>query len=302
MIFDDKPVGLTIIGVVSRIKTDVTKARIKKIMQMDEDVGKLASATPVMICERANRGLDLDLTTSAKSLECFLQSLMDQTAETARQRGSRKITAYHLYVPLLPPRASHSIPCYRIGDAWQLLTFPRKQTINASPSFDFLQEVVASVPDPVATAEDGPGPSTASKRERQNPDDEFSPYGGQGPRGRKQSTWDASGGDAPKKRGRRKAGAGPDADFDDVKPVFEADAGPGPSGSKGFSGAGGRDIMGSSDDAAADFPPPQAAPPPAAAAALPDVGTWHRDASGGGGRGEGGRGMFDDYEEDEDDY
>lgn len=27
------------------------QARIKKIMQMDEEVGKLASATPVMICE-----------------------------------------------------------------------------------------------------------------------------------------------------------------------------------------------------------------------------------------------------------
>ena len=26
------------------------QARIKKIMQMDEEVGKLASATPVMIC------------------------------------------------------------------------------------------------------------------------------------------------------------------------------------------------------------------------------------------------------------
>jgi hypothetical protein len=27
------------------------QARIKKIMQMDEEVGKLASATPVMICK-----------------------------------------------------------------------------------------------------------------------------------------------------------------------------------------------------------------------------------------------------------
>jgi hypothetical protein len=29
------------------------QARIKKIMQLDEEVGKLASATPVMICESA---------------------------------------------------------------------------------------------------------------------------------------------------------------------------------------------------------------------------------------------------------
>ena len=35
---------------------------------------------------------------------------------------------------------------------------------------------------------------------------------------------------------------------------------------------------------------------------LPLIGTWKRDPVGGGGRGEGGRGMFDDYEEDDDEY
>lgn len=32
------------------------------------------------------------------------------------------------------------------------------------------------------------------------------------------------------------------------------------------------------------------------------IGSWKQDMTGGGGTGEGGRGMFDDYEEDEDDY
>lgn len=32
-----------------------SQARIKKIMQMDEEVGKLASATPVMICKLPDR-------------------------------------------------------------------------------------------------------------------------------------------------------------------------------------------------------------------------------------------------------
>jgi len=35
---------------------------------------------------------------------------------------------------------------------------------------------------------------------------------------------------------------------------------------------------------------------------MPDIGTWKKDMSGGGGTGEGGRGMFDDYEDDEEDY
>lgn len=35
---------------------------------------------------------------------------------------------------------------------------------------------------------------------------------------------------------------------------------------------------------------------------LPNIDTWKKDASGGGGTGEGGRGMFDDYEDDDEDY
>lgn len=35
---------------------------------------------------------------------------------------------------------------------------------------------------------------------------------------------------------------------------------------------------------------------------LPDIGTWKRDMTGGGGSGEGGRGMYDDYDVDDDDF
>lgn len=69
-------------------------------MQMDEEVGKLASATPVMICAY---GLLL-LLTPAKSLECFLQLLIDETAKETRERGSRKMVPYHLYVCCSQPR------------------------------------------------------------------------------------------------------------------------------------------------------------------------------------------------------
>lgn len=63
-------------------------------MQMDEEVGKLASATPVMICPSPAAPL-----TPAKSLECFLQLLLDETAKETRERGSRKMVPYHLCVP-----------------------------------------------------------------------------------------------------------------------------------------------------------------------------------------------------------
>jgi hypothetical protein len=32
----------------------------------------------------------------AKSLECFMQLLLDETCKETRERGSRKLTAHHL--------------------------------------------------------------------------------------------------------------------------------------------------------------------------------------------------------------
>ncbi|KAK4687957.1 Dr1-associated corepressor, partial [Tremellales sp. Uapishka_1] len=95
-------------------------ARIKKIMQLDEEVGKLASVTPVMI---------------SKSLECFMQLLIDASCKETRERGSRKLTAYHL-----------------------------KAAINANESLDFLRDIVAAVPDPVESK-----PTTTKTRKEKDP-------------------------------------------------------------------------------------------------------------------------------------
>ncbi|KAJ1502995.1 DNA-directed DNA polymerase epsilon, subunit C [Coelomomyces lativittatus] len=57
-------------------------ARIKKIMQLDEDVGKVAQATPVMI---------------AKASELFMYSLLEKSLEQARQLQSQRISPYHMY-------------------------------------------------------------------------------------------------------------------------------------------------------------------------------------------------------------
>ncbi len=56
-------------------------ARIKRMMQSDEDVGKVAKPTPVII---------------AKALELFLHGLVQGAARVAEGRGARTLTAAHL--------------------------------------------------------------------------------------------------------------------------------------------------------------------------------------------------------------
>ncbi|CDU24465.1 related to BUR6-subunit of a heterodimeric NC2 transcription regulator complex with Ncb2p [Sporisorium scitamineum] len=56
-------------------------ARIKKIMQADEDVGKVAQATPVLI---------------SKALELFMASIVQETVKETRSRGAKKMTPYHV--------------------------------------------------------------------------------------------------------------------------------------------------------------------------------------------------------------
>ncbi|KAM0793707.1 hypothetical protein ACM66B_001132 [Microbotryomycetes sp. NB124-2] len=56
-------------------------ARIKKMIQADEDVGKVATGTPIVV---------------SRALEMFLKSLVDEAVKDAQQRGSKKLTAYGL--------------------------------------------------------------------------------------------------------------------------------------------------------------------------------------------------------------
>ncbi|BGP44313.1 hypothetical protein JCM10450v2_000124 [Rhodotorula kratochvilovae] len=56
-------------------------ARIKKMIQADEDVGKVAQATPIVV---------------SKALELFLASLVDACVKDADARGSKKLTPYGL--------------------------------------------------------------------------------------------------------------------------------------------------------------------------------------------------------------
>lgn len=62
-------------------QTKFPVARIKRIMQKDEEVGKVAQATPVVI---------------SKALEMFLAMLVEESNKVTASRGSKKVEAYHL--------------------------------------------------------------------------------------------------------------------------------------------------------------------------------------------------------------
>eukprot|EP00250_Pteridium_aquilinum_P006226 c16188_g1_i2 orf=387-1190(-) len=64
-----------------KLDTRFPAARIKKIMQADEEVGKIAMATPVLI---------------SKALELFLQDLCDRTYEITLRRGAKTMNSHHL--------------------------------------------------------------------------------------------------------------------------------------------------------------------------------------------------------------
>lgn len=64
-----------------KLDTRFPAARIKKIMQADEDVGKIAMAVPVLV---------------SKALELFLQDLCDRTYDITLQRGAKTVSSLHL--------------------------------------------------------------------------------------------------------------------------------------------------------------------------------------------------------------
>ncbi|CAN0843558.1 Dr1-associated corepressor [Linum grandiflorum] len=75
-----------------KLDTRFPAARIKKIMQADEDVGKIALAVPVLV---------------SKALELFLQDLCDRTYEVTLQRGAKTMSSLHL---------KHCVQSYNVFD------------------------------------------------------------------------------------------------------------------------------------------------------------------------------------------
>lgn len=71
----------TILTSFSKIKTHFPAARIKKIMQSDEDIGKVAQATPVVV---------------GRALEIFMANLVEAAIVEAKKAGVRRIAASHI--------------------------------------------------------------------------------------------------------------------------------------------------------------------------------------------------------------
>lgn len=61
----------------SPVKTKFPTARIKRIMQADEEVGKVAQQTPIAV---------------GKALELFMIQLVSKSAEVAREKNSKRVT------------------------------------------------------------------------------------------------------------------------------------------------------------------------------------------------------------------
>lgn len=70
-----------ILDLFEKIKTHFPAARIKKIMQSDEDIGKVAQATPVVV---------------GRALEIFMANLVEASIIEARKHGVRRIGALHI--------------------------------------------------------------------------------------------------------------------------------------------------------------------------------------------------------------
>lgn len=103
------------------IKNHFPVARIKRIMQADDDVGKVAQVTPVVVCEFCSLHFHVSLNAdflAAKALELFMISLVTKAAQEAKSRNSKRVGAIHL-----------------------------KQAITKNQNFDFLNDIVSKVAD-----------------------------------------------------------------------------------------------------------------------------------------------------------
>lgn len=73
---DEKAV-MELQDVFDKIKTHFPPAKVKKIMQTDEDIGKVSQATPVI---------------AGRSLEFFIALLVKRSSDTARRLGCKRIS------------------------------------------------------------------------------------------------------------------------------------------------------------------------------------------------------------------
>ncbi len=68
-------------------------------MQMDNDIGKVALATPILICKNNPKIILKKIINCflAKALEIFMQNLVDKISEKSKSLGANKLELFHLY-------------------------------------------------------------------------------------------------------------------------------------------------------------------------------------------------------------
>lgn len=99
----------------SPVKTKFPTARIKRIMQADEEVGKVAQQTPIAV---------------GKALELFMVALVTKSAEVAKEKSSKRVTAQML-----------------------------KQVVESDEQWDFLRDIVSKVEHEEKAGKAGPSRS-----------------------------------------------------------------------------------------------------------------------------------------------
>ncbi|KAK3995940.1 putative dna polymerase [Cladorrhinum sp. PSN332] len=103
----------------SPVKTKFPTARIKRIMQADEEVGKVAQQTPIAV---------------GKALEMFMVALVTKSADVAREKNSKRVSAQML-----------------------------KHVVESDEQWDFLRDIVSKVENSEEKAGKG-GPSKAKSQ------------------------------------------------------------------------------------------------------------------------------------------
>lgn len=109
------------------VRTKFPTARIKRIMQADEEVGKVAQSTPIAV---------------GKALEMFMIQLVSKSADVAREKGSKRVSAVML-----------------------------KEVVEGDEQWDFLRDITSKVDEnekkgraPKAEATDSDDEPTEGKR------------------------------------------------------------------------------------------------------------------------------------------
>ncbi|KAK3368225.1 hypothetical protein B0H63DRAFT_72994 [Podospora didyma] len=110
----------------SPVKTKFPTARIKRIMQADEEVGKVAQQTPIAV---------------GKALEMFMVALVTKSADVAREKNSKRVSAQML-----------------------------KQVVETDEQWDFLRDIVSRVENEEKAAKSGGRAKAESESEEEVPE------------------------------------------------------------------------------------------------------------------------------------